>query len=149
MYEDYTNIYQAARAAAGLTQERAAELLGLSVESVKAYEHDTTIPKEPTVLKMVDIYGAPFLAVQHMRSTTAIARSVIPEFCVTSLPQAVVQLLCRIRDFSERHRTDELMRIAEDGAIDSVERPIYEDILDELDDIIKAAMALRYVKEMS
>ena len=33
-----TNIYQMARLAAGLTQEKAAELLDASVESVKAYE---------------------------------------------------------------------------------------------------------------
>lgn len=38
------NIYQAAREAAGMTQERAAELIGLSVESIRSYETEKKNP---------------------------------------------------------------------------------------------------------
>ena len=38
MPEECRNIYKKARRSAGLTQEAAAERLGISVESVRAYE---------------------------------------------------------------------------------------------------------------
>ena len=38
------NIYQLSREAAGYTQEKAAELIGISVESLRSYELDKRIP---------------------------------------------------------------------------------------------------------
>lgn len=38
MSEEYRNIYKIARRTAGFTQEAATERLGISVESVRAYE---------------------------------------------------------------------------------------------------------------
>lgn len=38
MPEEYMNIYKTARRNAGITQEAAAEQLGISVESVRAYQ---------------------------------------------------------------------------------------------------------------
>ncbi len=102
MQSEYTNIYQTARNACGLTQERAAELLWLSVESVKAYERDVTFPKDTTVLRMVDIYSAPFLVVQHLRASTELARSIIPQISETNYTHAVIRLLNRNRDFSDK-----------------------------------------------
>lgn len=147
MDNGYTNIYQAARNASGFTQERAAEFLGLSVESVKAYEHDITIPKDATVLRMVDVYGAPFLAVQHLRASTELARSIIPDVSETDLTRAVVRLLNRIRDFAEKHRTDRLLEIADDGRIDTMEREDFENIITELDEIVKASLTLKFIRE--
>ena len=44
MPEESMNIYKTARRAAGITQEAAAEQLGISVESVRAYETGLRIP---------------------------------------------------------------------------------------------------------
>ena len=49
MPEEYRNIYKNARRAAGYTQETAAEQLGLSVESVRAYETGQRIPPNDVV----------------------------------------------------------------------------------------------------
>ena len=59
-----------------------------------------------------------------------------------SLPQAVVQLLVAIRDFKES--TDDLLVIAADGMVDQQETSVFEDILESLDGIIKAALAVKY-----
>ena len=64
-----------------------------------------------------------------------------------ALPQAVLSLLRRLRDFGRKERLDELIDIAEDGRIDSAEREAYDDIMEELDAIIQAAMALRFARE--
>ena len=46
MKDDCRNIYRTARQAAGLTQERWAEYLGISVEAVRQYERGTIMPAE-------------------------------------------------------------------------------------------------------
>lgn len=52
------NLYQRARLSTGMSQERAAELLGLSPESLKQYEGGKTVPKDETVAKMVECTAA-------------------------------------------------------------------------------------------
>ena len=46
MKEALGNIYRNARLAAGLTQERWAEYLGISTEAVRQYENGTIMPQE-------------------------------------------------------------------------------------------------------
>lgn len=76
------------------------------------------------------------------------APGIIPDIQVTELPQAVLSLLRRLRDFGRKERLDDLIEIAEDGKIDAQERESYDDIMDELDDIIQAAMSLKFAKEV-
>ena len=56
------NIYKTSRRAAGLTQEAAAERLGISVESVRAYETGQRLPPNDVVELMVILYNAQHLA---------------------------------------------------------------------------------------
>jgi transcriptional regulator with XRE-family HTH domain len=141
------NIYQAARKAAGLTQERAAELLNLSVESLRAYETDGRMPSSDVVEAMIDLYGVPVLAVQHIRASAAMARALLPEVQEMGLPQAAVRLINRIYQFADHHRDRALMRIAEDGVIDENEKPEFDQITEELDGIMQAAMELRCARK--
>ena len=53
MQADCRNIYQAARKVAGLTQEKAAEMIGISVRSLADYETGVRIPSNATVELMV------------------------------------------------------------------------------------------------
>ena len=57
MPEEYRNIYKNARRAAGFTQESAAEQLGISVESLRAYETGQRIPRDEIKLKLAEYYG--------------------------------------------------------------------------------------------
>ena len=66
MPEEDRNIYKIARRNAGITQEAAAEQLGISVESVRAYETGQRIPPNHVVSRMVICYNAQRLAVQHV-----------------------------------------------------------------------------------
>ena len=52
MSEEYRNIYKIARRTAGFTQEAATERLGISVESVRAYEIGQRIPPNDIVNAM-------------------------------------------------------------------------------------------------
>ena len=137
-----TNIYKTARLKAGKTQEGAAEALGISVESVKAYETYTRIPPTNVVDRMCIIYDALYLAYQHNRIASGDVK-VIPEIQVLDLPRASIRLINRVISFAEKRRDRELLAIAEDGVISEEERPLYEEIVAELDGLIQAAMELK------
>lgn len=144
MKQDYGNIYKRARATAGLTQERWAEQLGISVESVRLYESGTGLPSDEVVTRMIEVAVLPVLGYWHLMNKSRVAAEILPEVKTVPLAQAVVQLLHRIREFDERHRVRELLSIAEDGQIDSAEREAFDGIIKELDGIVQAAMALKF-----
>lgn len=143
MYLNSRNIYQTARRAAGLTQEAAAERLGISVESIRAYETGLRMPPMDVADLMVDVYANQALAVQHLRASAVMARELLPEVHPKRLPEAVMGLVDKIYQFADLHRDRALIRIAQDGVIDEAERPEYDQITRELEGIIQAALDLR------
>ena len=146
---DYRNIYKTCRAAAGLTQEAAAERLGISVESLRAYETSQRIPPNEVVELMVILYNAQHLAYQHLRQTNALYSSVVPEIRPRSVLEASAKLTNRIFAFAESHADRRLLRIAEDNVIDAQERPEFDAILEDLQEIVEAALELRCARESS
>ena len=140
------NIAKIGRNIAGMTQERWAEALGYSVRTVAAWELGEQQPAGEAVIRMVDVTGHQVLAYWYLVDSLG-TQNIIPDVEVQALPQAVLSLLRRLRDFGRKERLDELIDIAEDGRIDQTEREAYDDIMEELDAIIQAAMALRFAKE--
>lgn len=141
MNSNNTNIYAAARRSAGLTQEQAAELLDLSVESIKAYETGGRTPPDETVLRMSEVYGSPGLRLEHARTTDALG--VIPEDArPVPFPLAVMGLYNYLLQFAEKHRGRQLLQIAADGVIDESERPLYNEIVCEIEGIAAAVLSL-------
>ena len=140
------NIYQAARKESCLTQEQAAERLEVSETTVKAWEQGTRVPDNETVARMAELYGTPWLALEHLKQAGS-TLGVIPEVTVQSLPTAAITLINRVLDFAERHRDRQLLRIAEDGVIDEQERPDFDAIVQDLDGIVGAALQVKYTSD--
>ena len=140
MYD--TDIYKTARIKAGKTQEGAAEAIGISVESIKAYESYSRLPPADIVDRMCIVYDALYLAYQHNRIASGEIK-VVPEIQVLDLPRAAIQLINKVIAFADRHRDRELLQIAEDGVIDESERELFNAIVAELDGIIQAATNLK------
>ena len=145
MYD--ANIYKTARLKAGKTQEGAAEAIGVSVESIKAYEGYNRLPPNDVVDRMCIVYDALYLAYQHNRIASGEIK-VVPEIQVLDLPRASIQLINKVIRFAEQHRDRELLQIAEDGVIDESERDMFNDIVTELDGIIQAALNLKVSEEI-
>ena len=144
MSEEIRNMYARYRRAAGITQEKAAELLGYSTRSLQAWESGEADPDDDTVLLMCDIYGSSALAVEHMRERSQLARRVIPALSPLPLAQAVTQLLYAMRRFETAHRADDLIWISSNGQVDPGEQErVFEATLADLQDIVRAAMQLR------
>ncbi len=142
MPQKYINIYQKARLGAGLTQERAAELIGISVESIRAYETGVRIPPDDAVTRMVEIYNTQFLAVQHLRARSELAQKVMPKIEQKCLAEAVLCFLTELEDV-EAYKTD-LMRICRDGVISDDERALMTRIEKEVDEACEAWWAVKY-----
>ena len=107
MPEEYRNIYKTARRAAGLTQEAAAEKLGISVESLRAYETDQRIPPNDVVELMVICYNAQHLAYQHLRETNSLMERVVPQLEQRSVLEVAVRIYNRLNRFTQQHKLDE------------------------------------------
>lgn len=142
MQNDTRNIYKIARRAAGYTQEAAAEMMNLSVESLRAYETGRRIPAGDVVLQMVICYNAQRLAVQHLQETNILFNSVVPRLEERSMLEVAVRIYNRLRSFQEDNRLERLLAIAEDGVIDDQERPEFEAIIADLRQIIQSGLEL-------
>ena len=140
MERKYPNLYQRARLSTGMSQERAAELLGLSPESLKQYEGGKTVPKDETVARMVEAYSCPWLALEHAQATDRLG--VLPKAEPRPLPMASIALRNRLQDATGR--LDALLRIAEDGVIDEAERPEFDSIVVELRETMGAIYQVIY-----
>ena len=140
------NIYQIARESAGLTQERAAELLDISPESVRAYEGSRRVPPDAVVIRMIEVYGVPHLAYQHLKLNTQLASRYLPPVAITSLPQAVLRVQKEVADFLRCR--EELIDMASDGVIDAQERPRFDAIMQELEDIVSAFYQLKFCRKV-
>lgn len=143
MPQDKRNIYKIAREARGLTQEAAAEKLGISDSSIRAYETGQRVPPNEVVELMAICYDAQHLAFQHLRETNSMYGSIVPAVPDCSVLEASAKLINRIYDFADSHRDRRLMRIAEDNVIDQDEWPEFNAILEDLQEIVEAALAVR------
>lgn len=143
---EYPNCYQRARKPAGLSQERAAEALDLSPESLKAYETNLRVPPHATVVRMCEVYDAPWLALEHLRNTSGMLGVLPEDITVQALPTAAIALINCVLDFAEDHKDRLLLRIAEDGVIDEAEQADFDEIVSGLDKIIRAALQVKFVR---
>ena len=125
MHERYPNLYKRARCATRLTQEGAAELLDISVESIKQYEGGRRVPPDEVVARMAEVYRLPWLTLEHAKATDTLG--VLPSVEVKPLPAA--------------------MMIAEDGRIDEDERPAFDRIVADLREIIAAMYQVIYAPD--
>ena len=140
---DCRNIYKIARRAAGLTQEAAAERLGLSVESIRAYETGGRVPPSQVVELMVILYNAQHLAYQHLHETNELYNRIVPALEDRDLIRTAVVLRNRLARMEQRRSLDRLLEIAEDDLIDEDERPEFLAIVAELREIVRSALELQ------
>ena len=131
-----------------MTQEAWAEKLDVSVESVKRYETDVRIPPLHIVKAMADLSGDESLAYRFLAKTTQ-ELDVLPDIDSVNLQAATIRLMNRMARFASKARDRQLLEIAEDGIISADEKPLYDEIMDELSGLVSAFYQLRYCKEES
>lgn len=144
-----SEIYQTCREQAGYTQERAAEGLNCSVRQLARYEAGEAPVPDDIAYQMVVLYDSQLLAVQHLRLVSQVAAEILPPVTVLDLPRAAIRIINLVRKFAERHRERELLDIAEDGVISPEERPLFDQIMAELQELVRAIMELGLSEDIS
>ncbi|MGX9757151.1 helix-turn-helix domain-containing protein [Clostridioides difficile] len=145
MSYEYQNIYQNARENTNLTQEKVSELLDISVESLRAYENDKRIPNNQIVAKMVSIYNNNLLGYEHVRKTTEAGVMFLPKLEMKSLSSITLKLHKEIKDYLKKE--DDFIDIVEDDVINEEEEEVWNDVMQELEDIFKSILILKLSKK--
>lgn len=146
MAPQYPNIYQRGRKTTLLTQEEAAERLGISPETLKRYEGGRLTPPDETVALMCEVYGARWLALEHAKATDRLG--ILPDGIETkSLMQSAISLINRLRPVHESMGS--LLQIVEDGQVDETEDAQYEQIRAFIAANVAAELELLYATEDS
>lgn len=147
MERNFGIIFKNARNTAGLTQERWAETLGVSVDAVQNYEYGRNFPTEETVLLMADISGYKILPYQYMSMKSRIGSEILPELDKrVSLPKAVMGLMVVLKDLQDIW-VPKLMRMAADGRISDSEVLQFKSCMNVLTDLTKCVYDVKYAKE--
>jgi transcriptional regulator with XRE-family HTH domain len=147
MERNFGIIFKNARNTAGLTQERWAETLGVSVDAVQNYEYGRNFPTEETVLLMADISGYKILPYQYMSMKSRIGGEILPELDErVSLPKAVLRLMVVLKDLQDLW-TPKLMRMAADGKITEDEAAQFKGCMNQLTELTKCVYDLKYAEE--
>ncbi|HHY0047668.1 TPA: helix-turn-helix domain-containing protein [Clostridioides difficile] len=145
MSKQYHNIYQISRENVELTQEKASELLDISVESIRAYENDKRIPNNQVVARMICIYKNKLLGYEHVRKSTEAGIMFLPELKIKSLSSIALKLHKEIKDYLKKE--DDFIDIVEDDVIEEHEEIVWNTTMKELDAIFEAILALKFAKK--
>lgn len=140
-------IYKTCREVAGMTQEQAAEALNCSVRTLARYESGEQRTPDDVAYRMAMLYDSQYLAVQHLRLVSQVAAELLPTVAVRELPVAAIRIINRMRAFAEQHREQDLLDIAEDGVISPAERPLFDEIMAELREMVQAILELGISEE--
>lgn len=145
MYKNQRNAIQRARISSGLTQEALAERAGYSADTVRAWESGMRTATLDALGILSEVLGAPWLTGVYLREQTDALNELIPEFEVGK-PQAeaVASYVSCIYDMEEMEVCRTLIRMMADGAIDDVEQPIFDKIMEIAERTTKAYFEMRF-----
>lgn len=145
MYKNQRNAIQRARISSGLTQEALAERAGCSVDSIRKYESGERRVPEDILSIFQAILNAPWLHGVYLLERTDTLDELIPEFEVGK-PQAeaVASYVSCIYDMEEMEVCRTLIRMMADGAIDDVEQPVFDKIMEIAERTTKAYFEMRF-----
>lgn len=147
MERSFGFMFRNARKYAGLTQERWAESLGLSVDAIQNYEYGRNFPTEETVLLMADLSGYKILPYQYLSLRSRVGSEILPELVDrVSLPKAVLNLMMALEDV-QKNAIPNLIQMAADGQISEDEASMFQDYLYKMDKLTQRIYEVKFAKE--
>ena len=136
------NIYFQSRERAGLTREKASELIGfMSDDRIERIETEKSFPHPDEVLAMAESYKDPLLTNSYCTDECPIGKKYVPKFSNAELSSIVLEIIDSVNGLS--NNKDRLIGITADGIITDEEKPDLEIICKQLDRISSAAGTLK------
>ena len=114
------NRYKLSRIAAGITQERASELLSVSTRGLSDYENGHTRVPDDIVAAMAEVYKSPLLAWWHLKQTSVLGRYLPDPIMPQTNSDMAFQLILAQDDLAPT--VHEIKRIMANGEIDPDEQ---------------------------
>lgn len=121
--KDYGLLLKSERQAQGLTQEQAAELAGISVDSWYAYEAGKALPSEETAIGICDALGADWLLREYLGCKYAAVGLWGDRIAPESLEQASLSWATALHQAAQE--LPRLLQIVADGQVDLTEQADY------------------------
>lgn len=147
MAETGKTIYKICREQAGYTQEQAAEMLNVSLRVLCRYESGEIQVPNDVVAGMVSLYNDNYVAVSHVLNSFPPTVHIIPTPELCDIQTGSMRVFNRVEAFLRKRPDHRLLAIAEDGIIDESEVQDLDDILDDLEALVKVFTELRLAAE--
>ena len=131
------------------SMERAAEMLGVSVNTLSNYELGVTVPPVDIIIVMADLYRAPQLKTMYCKNECLIGRCMPVAVEAGSIDNIVIRIIKQFKESRIEGLKDKLIGIAEDGKVSEEEEKELNEICQELDEMVKTVWELKLVQERS
>lgn len=111
-----------------VTQEEAADRIGVGVRTLVRYEEGSVLPPPDVILRASEVYGQPSLCARYCREMCPIGQATKADVLQTDLPTSVLRLQHEQSQMLQTMGT--LISIAADGRVTKDELPALEEILE-------------------
>ena len=129
------------------SMERAAEMLGVSVNTLSNYELGVTVPPVDIIIVLADLYRAPQLKTMYCKNECLIGRCMPVAVEAGSIDNIVIRIIKQFKESRIEGLKDKLIGIAEDGKVSEEEEKELNEICQELDEMVKTVWELKLVQE--
>lgn len=136
------NIYQISRENAGLTRDKAEELMEyVSAERIEKIESEKTLPHPDEVMKMAEVYKAPTLCNYFCTHECPIGEKYVEEVTMKDLSQITLETLAALNSLDKAKAR--FIDITVDGEISEDELPDFLRIQEEMGKIASTVDSLK------
>ena len=139
---EHKTIYQILREEAGMTREKAGDLMeGVSAARIEKIEYEQQEAEPYDVVQMAECYGRPELCNYYCSHSCEIGRRYIPEIKVSELSDIILETIASLNEINPM--TNRLIQIGRDGEVSDSEIRDFALISKKLDEVSQAADALK------
>ncbi len=136
------NIYQISRENAGLTRDKAEELMEyVSAERIEKIESEKTLPHPDEVMRMAEVYKAPTLCNYFCTHECPIGEKYVEEVTMKDLSQITLETLAALNSLDKAKAR--FIDITVDGEISEDELPDFLRIQEEMGKIASTVDSLK------
>ncbi len=142
------NIYQTSREEAGLTREKASELIGfISPDRIERIESEKSAPQPDEILAMEECYTKTGLCNYYCSNECPIGQKYVPEVQIKELSQITLEMLASLNSLEDVK--NRWIEITVDGIISDDEIPDFVSIQNKLEKIALTVDTLQlWVQDM-
>lgn len=143
MNTSFTTMMVLARKSAGLTQEKAADLIGLSRRGLAYYEQGR-IPTDQVMARMMTVYDSPALGYAYLSTQFATGKALLPQMRLVGVSAGAMQLHITMKQAVNEY--ERLEKICCDDIITLEEAGEYADCLQTFKNLVGTIVSMALIK---